>query len=148
MIICLRADHVTYIVKKVAKYVPILHRVKECLPRFAIKMVCHAIIYPHFLYCCTIWGGCNKTTIKPLQELNNVLIRVIRWGTRLKNTYIWDIYLYLRAWIRKIWGRDINVSTYTDPSPEMRALHKLFLEYERVIFINWMNLFSGLPTHV
>ena len=85
------ADHVTYIVKKVAKYVTILYRVKECLPRFAILMVYHAITYPNFLYCCTMWGGCNKTTIKPLQKLQNKLIRVMGRGTRLENTvFIFD----------------------------------------------------------
>ena len=78
-----QADYVTYIVKKVAKYVSILRRVKECLPRFAIKMVYHVIIYPHFHYCCTIRGGCNKTTIKPLQKLQYNLISVIGRGTRL-----------------------------------------------------------------
>ena len=75
----------TYIVKKVAKYVPILRRGKEGLPRFAVKMVYHAIIYPHFLYCCTIWGGCNGTTIKPLQKLTNKLIKVIGRGIQLLN---------------------------------------------------------------
>ena len=39
--------------------------------------VYHALIHPHFDYCCSVWDGLGETLSTKLQKLQNRAVRVI-----------------------------------------------------------------------
>jgi len=48
--------------------------------------LCSGFIYPNLTYCITIWGSSNDNIIKPLQVIQNKVIRAICGADRLSSS--------------------------------------------------------------
>ena len=62
--------HISIICQKIAAKINILRNIKSFLPFNVRKIYFNAYILPHFDFCCTIWGGCNKTLLNKLKRLH------------------------------------------------------------------------------
>lgn len=69
--------HVDFIVKKVAKKIGFLGRIRNKLSVWARIMVYKTIISPHFEYCATVLFLANAGDIDRLQKLQNRAMRII-----------------------------------------------------------------------
>ena len=69
--------HVQDVCRKVAKFIPILCRVRQYIDDAAVKMIYYSLIYPLMTYCNSLWGNCAASHIKPLIVLQKKLVRVM-----------------------------------------------------------------------
>ena len=69
--------HVQDVRRKVAKFIPILCRVRQYIDDVAVKMIYYSLIYPLMTYCNSLWGNCAASHIRPLIVLQKKLVRVM-----------------------------------------------------------------------
>ena len=58
--------HVQDVCRKVAKFIPMLCRVRQYIDGVAVKMIYYSLIYPLITYCNSLWGNCAASHIRPL----------------------------------------------------------------------------------
>ena len=68
--------HIRDVCRKVAKFIPILCRVRQYID-VAVKMIYYSLIYPLIAYCSSLWGNCAASHIRPLIVLQKKLVRVM-----------------------------------------------------------------------
>ena len=69
--------HVQLVCNKLAKYVPILRNIRNCIDVRALITLYNSLIYPNITYCNSVWGACLPTYRKPLEILQRKIVRVI-----------------------------------------------------------------------
>jgi hypothetical protein len=70
--------HVDNICSKLSYVVAVLYRLMRAgVPRRALIPVYRGLFLPHINYCSLLWGAAGPTIIKPLQILQNKIIRII-----------------------------------------------------------------------
>ena len=42
------------------------------------KILIESLVFPHILYCATVWAGCNLTQRKRLQKVINHSVRIVK----------------------------------------------------------------------
>jgi len=70
-------DHIDYSLSKLSKYVYIVYKIRKFIPTKELIQIYYSLVYPHFIYGISVWGGCYTTTMKPLKVLQNRLMRAI-----------------------------------------------------------------------
>ena len=55
--------HVGYVSRKLSRYVPVIFKVRQCLTRKSLKLLYNSLIYPHLIYCNTVWGSARNSHI-------------------------------------------------------------------------------------
>jgi hypothetical protein len=70
-------DHISTIVKKIAKNIGVLHRIKHCLPKSILLNLYYTLIFPYLSYCNISWGSNYPSRLKPLIILQKRAIRLI-----------------------------------------------------------------------
>ena len=78
--------HVTGIARKTSKFVPLIYRTRDILNRTMLLHLYSGLIYPNLIYCITVWGSSNDNIIKPLQVIQNKVIRAIYGADRLSSS--------------------------------------------------------------
>jgi hypothetical protein len=78
-------DHAEYIIKKIAKKVGVLGRLRNSLSKMAKICIYNAIVRPHFNYCATVLHMIDQRYVYRLQLLQNRAIRIIYRGNRYSN---------------------------------------------------------------
>jgi hypothetical protein len=78
-------EHVNYIIKKIARKVGVLSRLKNILSRRAKIMIYNVVVLPHYNYCATILNMANLESKKKLQILQNRAMRIILGVNRFRN---------------------------------------------------------------
>ena len=63
--------------KNIASAIGALERIISYIPMSTAVQVYHALIQPHFDYCCSVWDGLGETLSTKLQKLQNRAVRVI-----------------------------------------------------------------------
>ena len=69
--------HITNISKKIASGIGILKRSRAFVPFKTLLCIYNSLLQPHFDYCSVVWGNCNKTLARKLQELQNRATRIL-----------------------------------------------------------------------
>ena len=69
--------HLLHVVKKLAKFVPIMNKIRDYFNTSTLKLLYHAIVYPNFIYCISAWGGVNKTTLAAVNIMQKGIIRAM-----------------------------------------------------------------------
>lgn len=85
------SKNVDYIIKKMAKKVSFLGRIKRQLSINMRLKLYKTLIAPHVDYCSTILFLCNKTHIQKLQKVQNRALRIIldaKWDTSIKRMLV------------------------------------------------------------
>lgn len=76
-------DHVRYVVKKMARRVNIIERMRSCLPRAAKEVLFRSLVASQVKYCSTIFFGVNKSDVYMMQKVFNRGFRaILRRGRR------------------------------------------------------------------
>ena len=58
--------HISNVSWKVAKYIPILFRIRKYCMTKALKLIYDCLIYSNLIYCNSAWGHCKKNALSPL----------------------------------------------------------------------------------
>jgi hypothetical protein len=69
--------HIKSISTKIASGVGILFKCRKVMPRSALLNIYYSLVYSHLYYCCILWGNASKSSLKPLQTLQNNALRNI-----------------------------------------------------------------------
>ena len=70
-------QHIEYIYKKkLIKYSSIFYKLRNKLPSSCLRSIYYAFIHPHILYGIEIYVNTFSTYLKPLNVLNNKLLRI------------------------------------------------------------------------
>lgn len=77
--------HIVHSCKKISKFLPILYNVRKLIDRPHLLRIYNALVQPHFLYCLSVWGGCNATNLKPLIVLHKKILRCVAGVERLES---------------------------------------------------------------
>ena len=72
--------HIDYICEKVSKVCGIFAKLRYCVDFDLLKTVYHALVESHLLYCNLSWGDARKNILKPLQILQNRIIRIMTFA--------------------------------------------------------------------
>ena len=78
--------HVKYIKGKVCKSIGIIYRAKHFLNRDSLICLYHAFLYPYLVYCVSIWGGSNVTTLSPIIKVQKRAVRCIMSASKYSST--------------------------------------------------------------
>ena len=78
--------HISFIIRKVSKFIPILYNIRSILTPIALKYIYHGLIYPNLTYCVSVWGNCPKSYLNPLFILQKKIIRIICFKNRIAHS--------------------------------------------------------------
>ena len=86
--------------KNIASAIGALERIISYIPMSTAIQVYHALIQPHFDYCCSVWDGLGETLSTKLQKLQYRAVRVIMRTSY--DTYADVLLDILLAWFLKL----------------------------------------------
>ena len=86
--------------KNIASAIGALERIISYIPMSTAVQVYHALIQPHFDYCCSVWDGLGETLSTKLQKLQYRAVRVIMRTSY--DTYADVLLDILLAWFLKL----------------------------------------------
>lgn len=69
--------HTGHIIRKLAKYVPILYRIRNNLTEKSLKLIYNSLIYPNLIYCNSVWGACASGSLNSVFLLQKKIVRAI-----------------------------------------------------------------------
>ena len=69
--------HVGYVSRKLSRYIPVMFKVRQCLTRESLKLLYNSLIYPHLIYCNTVWGSARNSHIASLINIQKKIIRIL-----------------------------------------------------------------------
>jgi len=65
-------------IKKLVKYSSIFYKLRNKLPSSCLRSIYYAFVHPHILYGIEIYANTFSTYLKPLNVLNNKLLRIFQ----------------------------------------------------------------------
>jgi len=91
--------HVQYLQKKLSCAVGIIGRLRYYLNHKNLIAMYYAFFYPYILYGVIGWGCASKSTLKPIQILQNKVLRIINkstWRDHIENNVLYEKYRVLK----------------------------------------------------
>lgn len=70
-------DHISNVFQIINKRLFLLKRIRHNLPLHSCVMFYNALINPHLLYCCTVWGNASNERLNDLLKLQKRAARII-----------------------------------------------------------------------
>ena len=70
--------HVSAITQRCYATLSGLSKFSHRLPEPVKKFIIEALVFPHILYCATVWAGCNATQRKRVQKIINHSARIVK----------------------------------------------------------------------
>ena len=74
--------HVSQIVRRCYATLSGLAKFANKLPRSIKQLIVEALVFPHILYCITVWGGCTKLQMHRVQKVMNHAARIVTCSRR------------------------------------------------------------------
>lgn len=78
--------HLQHVKNKLSSLVGSLHKIVRCIPSKARLLIYNSLVKPHLLYLLEIWGNASKTSLKPVQILQNRIIKILHHYNYLTTT--------------------------------------------------------------
>ena len=75
-------DHITSVIRKASKFIPILYNIRNNLDTKTLVLIYNSIIYPNLVYCNSVWGAAPKSKLHPLFVIQKKLIRLISFKSK------------------------------------------------------------------
>ena len=72
--------HVEYVCKKISKMCGIISKLRHCVDIETLKTVYYALGYSYLRYGNIVWGNAVETTLKPLVNLQNRIIKIMTFA--------------------------------------------------------------------
>ena len=79
-------DHIKNLTRKIAKYVPILYRIRNLCTRKSLMLIYNCLVYANLIYCNSVWGFCKSSALYPLVIKQKKIVRAIAGVGRLHHT--------------------------------------------------------------
>ena len=70
--------HISVVVQRCYATLSGLAKFSRRLPLQVKKLIIEALVFPHIMYCATVWAGCNKTQRKRVQKIINYGARIVK----------------------------------------------------------------------
>ena len=77
-------EHITSVVKKCNSVLVCLYKIRHHLTPEARKLLIQAHVFPHILYCLSVWGGAAACHLDRIQKLFNFGARIVT-GARMRD---------------------------------------------------------------
>ena len=71
------SHHILNLSRKLAKFAPIIYRVRKLCTHKSLKLIYNCLIYSNLVYCNSVWGHCKNVALKPLLTMHKRIIRSI-----------------------------------------------------------------------
>ena len=71
-------DHISVVIRRCYATLGGLSKMSRRLPEEVKKLLIESLVFPHILYCATVWAGCNLTQRKRLQKVINHSVRIVK----------------------------------------------------------------------
>ena len=71
---------------KISKIVGVIHKVKKQMDRESLKQIYMSLMYPHLLYCSSVWGGAYQTCLQDLFVTQKKAVRAITNSQKYEHT--------------------------------------------------------------
>ena len=75
-------DHVSMVIRKSYATLAGLAKFATRLPTAVKKFIVEALIFPHIMYCLTVWGGCRDVQRKRVQKVLNHASQIVTSSRR------------------------------------------------------------------
>ena len=70
--------HISAVVQRCYAILSGLAKFSRQLPKEVKKLLIEALVFPHIMYCATVWAGCNTTQRKRIQKIINYGARIVK----------------------------------------------------------------------
>ena len=54
-------SHIVDVINKVSKLSGLIYKIRNLIDIHCLKQFHFSLVYPHFIYCCSVWGGACST---------------------------------------------------------------------------------------
>ena len=105
--------YVKYLQKKLSSAVGIIAKLRHYLNHKNLLSIYYAFFYSHILYGILGWGSATKTTLTPIQLLQNKVLRIMNkstWNDRINNNLLYQKYSVLK--ITELYQFELGKFTY------------------------------------
>ena len=75
--------HVAHLVRKLSRFIAIIYKIKRYFTLKGLVNLYYALIYPNLTFCITVWGATFKNVLRPLQVVQNRIVRAMCGVDRL-----------------------------------------------------------------
>ena len=79
-------EHINRVSTKIAKTVGVLYKTSEIVPKYVLRMLYFALVYPYFNYCIPIWGNAAGVHLNKLVLLQKRAVRIVAKAPFLHHT--------------------------------------------------------------
>ena len=71
-------DHISAVIRRCYATLGGISKMSRRLPGEVKKLLIESLVFPHILYCTTVWAGCNVTQRRRLQKVINHSARIVK----------------------------------------------------------------------
>ena len=108
-------NHISNVAKKCNSILFCLYKIRHHLTPEALKLLIETHVFPHILYCISVWGGAASCHLNRLQKIINFAARIVS-GTRK--------YDHISPTVKALgWHKIRDLVVYRDILSVFRALH-------------------------
>ena len=75
------SSHVSSVVRKCNVIILSLYKIRHHFTPYALQLLVQTHVFPHILYCLSVWGGASQTCLQRVQKCLNFAARLVT-GTR------------------------------------------------------------------
>jgi len=75
-----------FVCRKLSRSIGVLYRLKQFLPKYAMRQLYYTLTLPHIEYCNIVWGRTSDVHLNPIKILQKRAIRIITASDYLTNT--------------------------------------------------------------
>ena len=69
--------HILSVSRKISKSIGIIYKSSFCLPKTSLHCLYYSLVYPHLLYCVSVWGSTYQSNLRRVFNLQKKMIRII-----------------------------------------------------------------------
>ena len=74
------SHHINYIHSKLCRASYIISKLRHYVNTDTLKMIYYSLAYPHLSYCISAWGGAPNSLLRPLNVVQNKIVRLITFS--------------------------------------------------------------------
>ena len=79
-------SHIDYIATKLSKIIGIFVKVRQYLPKYALRTLYYTFVYPYLMYCNIHWASNYPTNLTSLEILQKKIVRIITFSPPSSHT--------------------------------------------------------------
>ena len=69
--------HILRVSRKISKSIGIIYKSSFCVPKPSLRSLYYSLVYPHLIYCVSVWGSTYQSNLNWIIILQKKIISVI-----------------------------------------------------------------------